>query len=146
MEFCFYPGGVQLWDVDQGCCVRVMEGHAARVGSLAWNSYILSRLVFRSCWMIVLIALLIFGPSTNKTKNVMVSLCIILDRVSVKLVACAVIRVYGDGWIAQIGEQWVVQFHWAWVQVQLKQKFLQDSFWTVHITHFTVLILTSIVK
>lgn len=35
-------GHVQLWDVDRSCCVRVMEGHAARVGSLAWNTHILS--------------------------------------------------------------------------------------------------------
>jgi len=35
-------GQVQLWDVAQSNCVRVMEGHAARVGSLAWNSFILS--------------------------------------------------------------------------------------------------------
>lgn len=33
----------QLWDVAQAKCVRVMGGHAARVGSLAWNSFILSR-------------------------------------------------------------------------------------------------------
>ena len=45
IECCFYPGGVKLWDVDRSCCVRVMEGHAARVGSLAWNAYTLSRLV-----------------------------------------------------------------------------------------------------
>lgn len=32
----------QLWDVVQAKCVRVMGGHAARVGSLAWNSFILS--------------------------------------------------------------------------------------------------------
>ncbi|XP_068686689.1 cell division cycle protein 20 homolog [Montipora foliosa] len=35
-------GHVQLWDLNHCTCVRVMEGHAARVGSLAWNSYILS--------------------------------------------------------------------------------------------------------
>lgn len=35
-------GQVQLWDVAQAKCVRVMGGHAARVGSLAWNSFILS--------------------------------------------------------------------------------------------------------
>ncbi|PFX25778.1 Cell division cycle protein 20-like [Stylophora pistillata] len=35
-------GQVQLWDVVQAKCVRVMGGHAARVGSLAWNSFILS--------------------------------------------------------------------------------------------------------
>ncbi|KAJ7321744.1 ubiquitin-protein transferase activating protein [Desmophyllum pertusum] len=33
---------VQLWDVEQAKCIRVMGGHAARVGSLAWNSFILS--------------------------------------------------------------------------------------------------------
>ena len=34
---------LQLWDVAQSKCIRVMEGHVARVGSLAWNSFILSR-------------------------------------------------------------------------------------------------------
>ena len=33
----------KLWDVAQAKCVRLMAGHAARVGSLAWNSFILSR-------------------------------------------------------------------------------------------------------
>ncbi|PIK44016.1 putative cell division cycle protein 20-like [Apostichopus japonicus] len=35
-------GTVQLWDVDQSKRLRTMTGHAARVGSLSWNSYILS--------------------------------------------------------------------------------------------------------
>ncbi|XP_013379266.1 cell division cycle protein 20 homolog isoform X2 [Lingula anatina] len=35
-------GAVQLWDVSQQKLMRTMGGHAARVGSLAWNSYILS--------------------------------------------------------------------------------------------------------
>ncbi|XP_033637169.1 cell division cycle protein 20 homolog [Asterias rubens] len=35
-------GEVQLWDVTATKRLRNMTGHAARVGSLAWNSYILS--------------------------------------------------------------------------------------------------------
>lgn len=35
-------GEVQLWDVSAKKRLRNMTGHAARVGSLAWNSYILS--------------------------------------------------------------------------------------------------------
>ncbi|CAH1781720.1 unnamed protein product [Owenia fusiformis] len=35
-------GAVQLWDVGAQKLVRTMTGHAARVGSLAWNAYILS--------------------------------------------------------------------------------------------------------
>ncbi|XP_045160528.2 cell division cycle protein 20 homolog [Mercenaria mercenaria] len=35
-------GEVQLWDVAQQKRLRNMAGHAARVGSLSWNSYILS--------------------------------------------------------------------------------------------------------
>lgn len=35
-------GSVQLWDCSQIKRLRIMEGHSARVGSLAWNSYILS--------------------------------------------------------------------------------------------------------
>jgi cell division cycle protein 20 (cofactor of APC complex) len=33
---------VQLWDVQAGRQVRSMSGHAARVGSLAWNNHVLS--------------------------------------------------------------------------------------------------------
>lgn len=33
---------VQLWDVEQAKCLRTMTGHTLRVGSLSWNSYILS--------------------------------------------------------------------------------------------------------
>ncbi|NXX80011.1 CDC20 protein, partial [Urocolius indicus] len=33
---------VQLWDVQQQKCLRNMTSHAARVGSLSWNSHILS--------------------------------------------------------------------------------------------------------
>jgi len=33
---------VQIWDVNQQKQVRSMQGHAARVGSLAWNNHILS--------------------------------------------------------------------------------------------------------
>ncbi|XP_064638574.1 cell division cycle protein 20 homolog [Lineus longissimus] len=35
-------GNVQLWDVGQNKKIRTMGGHASRVGSLSWNSYILS--------------------------------------------------------------------------------------------------------
>ncbi|XP_041474735.1 cell division cycle protein 20 homolog [Lytechinus variegatus] len=35
-------GDVQLWDVESAKRLRCMQGHAARVGSLSWNSYILS--------------------------------------------------------------------------------------------------------
>ncbi|XP_028401139.1 cell division cycle protein 20 homolog [Dendronephthya gigantea] len=35
-------GAVQLWDVEQQKRVRKMTGHAARVGSLSWNSFILT--------------------------------------------------------------------------------------------------------
>lgn len=33
---------VQLWDAQAGKIVRTMRGHAARVGSLAWNSHMLT--------------------------------------------------------------------------------------------------------
>ena len=33
---------VQLWDAEAGKAVRSMDGHAARVGALAWNGHILS--------------------------------------------------------------------------------------------------------
>lgn len=33
----------QLWDVEQQKRVRKMTGHVARVGSLSWNSFILTR-------------------------------------------------------------------------------------------------------
>ncbi|KAL1131966.1 hypothetical protein AAG570_011577 [Ranatra chinensis] len=35
-------GPVQLWDAEQKKRLRVMDGHNVRVGSLSWNSYILS--------------------------------------------------------------------------------------------------------
>lgn len=35
-------GTVQLWDVEHQKRVRKMNGHSARVGSLSWNSYILT--------------------------------------------------------------------------------------------------------
>lgn len=35
-------GNTELWDCSQMKRVRVMNGHAARVGSLAWNSYVLT--------------------------------------------------------------------------------------------------------
>ncbi|XP_033122183.1 cell division cycle protein 20 homolog [Anneissia japonica] len=35
-------GQVQLWDVEKEKCLRTMSGHAARVGSLSWNSFLLS--------------------------------------------------------------------------------------------------------
>lgn len=33
----------QLWDVEALKCLRNMEGHAARVGALDWNYYIVTR-------------------------------------------------------------------------------------------------------
>eukprot|EP00794_Sanderia_malayensis_P011147 gene11147-12319_t len=38
----FDNGTVELWDADAMKKVRTMRGHAGRVGSMAWNSYILS--------------------------------------------------------------------------------------------------------
>lgn len=35
-------GNTELWDCSQMKRVRVMNGHAVRVGSLAWNSYVLT--------------------------------------------------------------------------------------------------------
>lgn len=35
-------GSVELWDCNQMKRLRVMNGHSARVGSLAWNSYLVS--------------------------------------------------------------------------------------------------------
>lgn len=35
-------GNTELWDCSQMKRVRVMNGHAARIGSLAWNSHVLS--------------------------------------------------------------------------------------------------------
>ncbi|XP_031636529.1 cell division cycle protein 20 homolog isoform X3 [Contarinia nasturtii] len=35
-------GTVELWDAEAKKRLRVMDGHTARVGSLAWNSYIIS--------------------------------------------------------------------------------------------------------
>lgn len=35
-------GTVELWDCSKNKKLRVMDGHSARVGSLSWNSYILS--------------------------------------------------------------------------------------------------------
>lgn len=35
-------GNTELWDCSQMKRVRVMNGHVSRVGSLAWNSHILS--------------------------------------------------------------------------------------------------------
>lgn len=35
-------GNVELWDCNKMRRLRVMTGHAARVGSLAWNSFIVS--------------------------------------------------------------------------------------------------------
>lgn len=35
-------GCVQLWDVEKQKKIRTMTGHSARVGSLSWNSHILS--------------------------------------------------------------------------------------------------------
>lgn len=35
-------GCIELWDIQQQRRLRTMAGHAARVGSLAWNEHILS--------------------------------------------------------------------------------------------------------
>ncbi|KAF7281985.1 cell division cycle 20 protein fzy [Rhynchophorus ferrugineus] len=35
-------GTIELWDCSRSKRLRIMDGHSARVGSLAWNSYILS--------------------------------------------------------------------------------------------------------
>lgn len=35
-------GTVELWDCARSKRLRIMEGHSARVGSLAWNSYVVS--------------------------------------------------------------------------------------------------------
>ncbi|CAG9822770.1 unnamed protein product [Phaedon cochleariae] len=35
-------GTTELWDCSRSKKLRIMEGHSARVGSLAWNSYVLS--------------------------------------------------------------------------------------------------------
>lgn len=35
-------GTIQIWDASQAKKMRVMDGHSARIGSLSWNSYILS--------------------------------------------------------------------------------------------------------
>ena len=35
-------GNVQLWDTDKNKRLRTMTGHDVRVGSLSWNSYILT--------------------------------------------------------------------------------------------------------
>lgn len=35
-------GTVELWDCSKMKRLRIMEGHAARVGSLAWNSYLVT--------------------------------------------------------------------------------------------------------
>uniref|UniRef100_A0A1B6GJ63 Cell division cycle protein 20 homolog n=1 Tax=Cuerna arida TaxID=1464854 RepID=A0A1B6GJ63_9HEMI len=37
-----FQGPVQLWDVVASKRMRIMSGHTTRVGSLSWNSYILS--------------------------------------------------------------------------------------------------------
>lgn len=35
-------GSIELWDCSRSKRLRVMNGHSARVGSLAWNKYVLS--------------------------------------------------------------------------------------------------------
>ncbi|XP_023018286.2 cell division cycle 20 protein fzy [Leptinotarsa decemlineata] len=35
-------GTVELWDCERAKKLRIMEGHSARVGSLSWNSFVLS--------------------------------------------------------------------------------------------------------
>lgn len=35
-------GTVELWDCSRNKRLRIMDGHSARIGSLAWNSYIVS--------------------------------------------------------------------------------------------------------
>lgn len=37
-----HTGLVQIWDVEKEKLLRTMRGHTARVGALAWNSYVLS--------------------------------------------------------------------------------------------------------
>eukprot|EP00116_Pleurobrachia_bachei_P014684 sb/3474946/ len=39
-----YDNTVSLWNVEKQAQIRSMAGHTDRVGSLAWNEYILSRL------------------------------------------------------------------------------------------------------
>ena len=39
----------QVWDVERNKILRNMRGHAARVGALCWNNYILSRSVVVLC-------------------------------------------------------------------------------------------------
>ena len=40
INVCF---STQVWDVERNKILRNMRGHAARVGALCWNNYILSR-------------------------------------------------------------------------------------------------------
>ncbi|KAJ8921667.1 hypothetical protein NQ315_010576 [Exocentrus adspersus] len=40
--YLWNAGTVELWDCSRSKRLRIMEGHSARVGSLSWNSYILS--------------------------------------------------------------------------------------------------------
>jgi cell division cycle 20-like protein 1 (cofactor of APC complex) len=35
-------GEVQIYDVAKGKSIRTIEGHTGRVGSLAWNGYLLA--------------------------------------------------------------------------------------------------------
>lgn len=39
----FPPLSYQVWDIENNKCLRSMRGHSARVCSLSWNDYILSR-------------------------------------------------------------------------------------------------------
>ncbi|KAH8866224.1 Fizzy-related protein like [Schistosoma japonicum] len=37
-----YRGHVQIWDVTKSSCIRLLNGHIARVGALAWNADLLA--------------------------------------------------------------------------------------------------------
>ena len=45
LSFCYLLIHFQLWDVGKQKKLRTMTGHSARVGSLSWNTHILSRFV-----------------------------------------------------------------------------------------------------
>lgn len=49
---CF-PFKLQLWDVETEKCLRTLCGHSGRVGSLAWNSCILTRYIITHFILVV---------------------------------------------------------------------------------------------